>query len=162
MQEPYGSVIESYVSEFAKLGLKIHSKDEFRIVFSDGSAEVTFGTERYYHPSLMINITDAAGNTRILEIVKRVLDPNLAQRDKEAFQHLNTIYDYKNTPVDLLTVNGGFRSYVEILVTQALHFLGEYRILAFHLPFDKALEYKKQTDAVMDSLGFAPKGDPTS
>ena len=157
MKEPYGALIKSHVGEFTELGLNIELEDEFRIVFSDGSAQVTFNTERYYQPSLMINITDAAGNTRILDLVKRVLDPNLAQRDKEQFQQLSTIYDYKNSSIDLLMVNGGLRSYIDILVTQAVHFLGEYRGIVFDLPADKALEYKEQTDAVMTSLGFSRK-----
>src|SRR5258708_35859480 len=78
---PYGSAIESYVARLSALGYLKSSDTDYEVTFSNGAFSISVSTERYYHPSVTVTLTDRKGEKFSMGLVRQILEP--AQRAKE-------------------------------------------------------------------------------
>ena len=153
MREPYQEIIQEHDADFVRFGLTLTENTEYRIVYT-GSISVTISTERYYHPSLSVAITDQAGVKRELGLLEKVVNPTFASRHKLALTAISRKNDFEHTDVDVLLSNGSFRRYVEIVLDQTLEFLDEFRSISFRLSALQQQEYEDRERVSLRRFGI--------
>ena len=140
MREPYESIILSRDEQFRQLGLRVSVNREFQIIYTD-LIQVIFNTERYYHPTLTVAITDLKSNRRELGLLEQIVDPGLAERHRAAITDFTLVHNFQHTDVAVLKADGSFKRYIELILDQTLEFLEVYKLRGFSLSPEEESTY---------------------
>ena len=153
MREPYGSIILSRAEQFGPLGLRETIDREFQVIYK-GLIEVIFNTERYYHPTLTVAITDLKSNRRELGLLEQIVDPGLAKRHQASITNFTLIHDFEHTDIAVLSANGSFKQYIDLILDQTLEFLETYKLRGFSLSPEEESTYLAADRASLRTVGI--------
>jgi hypothetical protein len=123
MIEPYGTIVHSFLDDFAKIGFSKSQESQYSIVFSDGNNSVEVATEKYYHPSLTARLIDAKGKIFSIRLLREILKPDQLKKDSTSLELIKKNYHLDDERADEVTRNQGIAAYVSLAIEQLLGFL---------------------------------------
>ena len=154
MISPYGSAIESYVARLSALGYLKSSDTDYEVTFSNGVCSISFSTERYYHPSVTVTLTDRKGEKFSMGLVRQILEPAQRAKELEELKAIRSQYHLDDKSSDKDTCAAGTTAYMSLTVENVSIFLSAHRDEFFTEDRTFLKQYQELERARLNLLGL--------
>ena len=151
---PYGSAIESYVARLSALGYLKSSDTDYEVTFSNGALSISFSTERYYHPSVTVTLTDRKGEKFSMGLVRQILEPTQRAKELEELKAIRSQYHLDDKSSDKDTRAAGATAYMSLIVENVSIFLSAHRDEFFTEDRTFLEQYQELERARLNLLGL--------
>lgn len=126
MIEPYGTIVNSFLGGFAKIGFSKLQESDYSVTLSRSKSCVEISTEKYYHPTLTTRFLDENGKKFSMRIIREVLAPGQLDKDSIELKAIRKGFHLDDAGIDEALRNQGVAAYVTLAIEQLLHFLTSY------------------------------------
>lgn len=151
---PYGSAIESCVARLSALGYLKSADTDYEFSFSNGVCSISFSTERYYHPSLTVTLTDRKGAKFSMGLVRQILAPAQRAKELEELKAIRSQYHLDDKSSDKDTRAAGTTAYISLIVENVSIFLSAHRDEFFTEDRTFLKQYQELERARLNLLGL--------
>ena len=151
---PYGSAIESYVARLSALGYLKSSDTDYEVSFSNGVCSISFSTERYYHPSVTVTLTDRKGEKFSMGLVRQILEPTQRAKELEELKAIRSQYHLDDKSSDKDTGAAGTTAYMSLIIENVSIFLSAHRDAFFTEDRTFLKQYQELERARLNLLGL--------
>ena len=150
----YGSAIGSYVARLSALGYLKSSDTDYEVSFSNGAYSISFSTERYYHPSVAVTLTDRTGKKFSMGLVLEILEPTQRAKELEELKAIRSRYHLDDESSDKDARAAGIEAYTSLIVENACDFLSAHRDELFTEDGTFLKQYQELERARLKLLGL--------
>jgi hypothetical protein len=154
MISPYGSAIESNVARLSALGYSKSSDTEYEVSFSNSTYSVSFSTERYYHPSVVVTLIDRMGEKFSMGLVREILEPAQFAKELEQLKAIRSQYHLDDKNSSKGTRAAGVEAYMSFIVESVYKFLSIHRGELFTEDGNFLKQYQDMERARLKLLGL--------
>ena len=151
---PYGSAIGSYVARLSALGYLKSSDTDYEVSFSNGTYSLSFSTERYYHPSVVVTITDRKGERFSVGLVEEILEPAQRVKELEELKEIRFRYLLDDKTSDKNTWAAGIEAYMSLIMENLCNFLSAHADELFTEDAKFLKQYKELDLARLKAFGL--------
>jgi hypothetical protein len=151
---PYGLAIESYVARLAAVGYLKSSDTDYELGFSNGMHSISFATERYYHPSVVVTLTDRKGEKFSLGLVREILEPEQFAKELEDLRAIRSRFHLDDKTSDQDTRAAGIEAYMSLIMENVCTFLSAHRDELFTEDGTFLKQYQELQRARLKLLGL--------
>jgi hypothetical protein len=100
----------------AALGYLKSSDTNYEVRFSNGACSISFSTERYYHLSVTVTLTDRKGEKFSMGLARQILEPAQRAKELEELKAMRSQYHLDDKSSDKETGAAGTTAYMSLII----------------------------------------------